>query len=529
MTWRKFFAVASALLAVVAGPARDANAAAPAQAAYSAAFVSQSVPAFIELQALTAVSVTMRNTGTATWLKVQGDVFLATQEPQDNYFWCIQDNPHGMYSGNRVLLPQDVAPGEAVTFSFVVKPLGCVFTASAPFRFRMLSQTYGTFGEETPDPKVYLSTAAEFVSQQAPATVPAGASVRVSVAFRNTTLTAWSPDAYALASAGPTGNTTWGVASVPLAADVAAGDTATFTFSITAPQTPGTYNFQWQMNTGGAPFGQASPATAITVVAAGPPNYGGLWWASPAGSEAGWGINLAHQGDVIFATWFTYDATGKGLWLTASANLVGDRQYSGALLQTTGPAFDITPFRPERVRIATVGTATLRFGDANDGTFDYTLNGITQSKAITREVFGALPTCTFALTPDLTTAYNYQDLWWAAPAGSEPGWGINLTHQGDIIFATWFTYDHDGTPMWLSATAPKTGAGAYRGTLYRTTGPAFNAQPFDPAQVVATAVGPMTLAFTNGNSGTFSWTVDGESGSEAITREIFEPPGTVCQ
>jgi len=43
-------------------------------------------------------------------------------------------------------------------------------------------------------------------------------------------------------------------------------------------------------------------------------NYEGLWWAS-GGVEAGWGINFAHQGDVIFATWFTYDTDGSGLWL----------------------------------------------------------------------------------------------------------------------------------------------------------------------------------------------------------------------
>ena len=67
----------------------------------------------------------MQNTGTATWYRAEGDVFLATQEPQDNYYWCIQDNPHGMYSGNRVLLPYDVAPNQQVTFNFVVKPLAC--------------------------------------------------------------------------------------------------------------------------------------------------------------------------------------------------------------------------------------------------------------------------------------------------------------------------------------------------------------------------------------------------------------------
>ncbi|MHB8494372.1 MAG: hypothetical protein ACYDDG_07340, partial [Casimicrobiaceae bacterium] len=45
------------------------------------------------------------------------------------------------------------------------------------------------------------------------------------------------------------------------------------------------------------------------------PNYQGLWWAAPAGSESGWGINFAHQGNIIFATWFTYDTTGKAWWL----------------------------------------------------------------------------------------------------------------------------------------------------------------------------------------------------------------------
>ena len=33
-----------------------------------------------------------------------------------------------------------------------------------------------------------------------------------------------------------------------------------------------------------------------------------------------------------------------------------------------------------------VGTATFTFADGNTGTFDYTVNGITQTKAITREV-----------------------------------------------------------------------------------------------------------------------------------------------
>jgi hypothetical protein len=500
-----------------------------AQPAYSAAYISETVPSFIEFQTPASVSVTMQNTGTATWYR--GDVFLATQEPQDNYYWCIQNNPYGMYSGNRVLLPTDVAPNQQVTFNFVVKPLACRFAATAPLQFRMLSQTHGTFGDETPDPKVVVSTATQFVSQQVPATVPTGATILVTETFMNTTPMTWQvSDGYTLGSAGPTGNTTWGVKPVALPASVAPNAKVTFTFYIMTPATAGTYNFQWQMNQpSGVPFGSVSPATSVQVIAAGPPNYEGLWWNSPAGSESGWGINLAHQGGTIFATWFTYDQAGKAWWLDMTAQLTLTGDYSGTLFQQVGPPFNSVPFNPALVFGTAVGTGTLTFTSLNKATFTYTVNGITQTKTITRQVFGQLPTCTFAIQTDLTLAYNYQDLWWAAPAGSESGWGVNLTQQGQTIFATWFTYDLDQTPLWLSVTAPQAAAGTFSGTLYRTTGPPFNTTPFLPAAVTATAVGTATFTFSDGNTGTFSYTVNGVSQTKAITRQILVAPGTVCQ
>lgn len=502
-----------------------------AQAEYSAAFVAQTVPTFIELLTPASVAVTMQNTGTATWYRADGDVFLATQEPQDNYYWCIQDNPYGSHSGNRVLLPYDVAPNQTVTFNFVVKPLGCRFAAPSPLRFRMLSQLHGTFGDETPDPKVAVSTATDFVAQQVPAVVPAGAVVLVTETFTNTTTTTWqTTDGYTLQAAGPAGNTTWGVSPVPLPVAVEPGASVTFTFYIVVPATVGTYSFQWQMSTpSGVPFGSVSPATDVQVIEAGPPNYEGLWWNAPADSEPGWGINLAHQGDIIFATWFTYDETGRALWLAMSASLTETGVYTGTLFEATGPPFDSVPFDPNQVFGTAVGTGTLTFTDFDTGTFAYTINGITQTKSITREVFGQLPTCTFGIQTDLTLAYNYQDLWWAAPAGSEPGWGVNLTHEGDTIFATWFTYDLDRTPLWLSVAAPKTAAGVYSGTLYRTTGPPFDSVPFDPTKVGATAVGAATFTFTDGNTGTFNYRVNGVTQTKAITREVIVAPGTVCQ
>jgi serine protease len=267
-------------------------------------------------------------------------------------------------------------------------------------------------------------------------------------------------------------------------------------------------------------------------------NYEGLWWAAPAGSESGWGINFTHQGDTIFASWFTYDMTGKGLWLVMTATKISDGTYSGTLDQLMGPPFDAVPFPPldsPGGAVATaVGTGTLTFSGTNGGTFAYTVNGIAQTKSIVRQVFGPLPTCVYSAQPNFVAATNYQDLWWAAPGASEAGWGINLTQQGDTIFATWFTYDHDRTPMWLVATAPKTGPGSFMGTLLRLTGPPFNAVPFlplgSPGGAVASSVGTASFTFADGNAGTFAYTVNGMTQSKQITRELFAPPaGTLCQ
>src|SRR4051812_12846799 len=51
------------------------------------------------------------------------------------------------------------------------------------------------------------------------------------------------------------------------------------------------------------------------AIAQSQPSYQGLWWNAPAGSESGWGVNITHQGSTVFATWFTYAADGKGIWL----------------------------------------------------------------------------------------------------------------------------------------------------------------------------------------------------------------------
>src|SRR5580704_3557536 len=122
-------------------------------------------------------------------------------------------------------------------------------------------------------------------------------------------------------------------------------------------------------------------------------------------------------------------------------------------------------------------------------------------KSIAGGNFEAVDTSVMQVDPNTAEAkqsgsaatVNVQGLWWNAPANSESGWGINLTQQADTLFATWFTYDTDGSGLWLvMPNGTKTGSNTYAGPLYRTTGPAFSASPWSPSGVNPSSVGTAT-------------------------------------
>jgi YD repeat-containing protein len=93
-----------------------------------------------------------------------------------------------------------------------------------------------------------VPNAAAFVTQSVPAQMFAGNSYTVSVTFRNTGTKTWtSADNYHLGSQNPQDNLTWGGARASLASPVPPGGEGTYTFTVTAPPTAGTYNFQWRM------------------------------------------------------------------------------------------------------------------------------------------------------------------------------------------------------------------------------------------------------------------------------------------
>ena len=289
---------------------------------------------------------------------------------------------------------------------------------------------------------------------------------------------------------------------------------APYNFGITKFLQPGTYYLQVGHfePTGTGAYNLRMRADMVDA------NYTALWW-NP--NENGWGLNISHQGNTLFGTLYTYSPDGLPTWYSMSAGVKQpDGSYAGDLVATTGPAFNASPWNANAVHANVVGSMRLVFTDDNNGTLTYNVGSAQVTKSVTKLAFQTPPTCTWSAS-NRSQATNFQDLWWGG--ASESGWGVNLAHQGKVVFATLFTYDASGQPHWyVMSNGQKTGGTTYTGPLYRTTGPAFNANPFTPITAANnTEVGTMTFAFTNGNAGTMTYTVNGASVTKSIQRLEF--------
>lgn len=248
-------------------------------------------------------------------------------------------------------------------------------------------------------------------------------------------------------------------------------------------------------------------------------NYTDLWW-NP--SESGWGLNVNHQGQTLFVTLFTYDRDGSPMWLVASSVT---RQpsgfWQGTLLRMAGPAFNAVPWGTA-VPTA-VGTLRITFTSLTQALLSYSVDGVTVNKSIQRQLFSVAPVCQWSAF-DRSFTTNFQDLWWNP---DEPGWGMNIVHQGNILFATLFTYDAGGRNLWLvMSRGERIADGLYIGELLRISGPPFNASPWTP--VTPDPAGTLTIQFTRGNAATITYTLNGILVVKRIVRQVFGVPATEC-
>ena len=246
-------------------------------------------------------------------------------------------------------------------------------------------------------------------------------------------------------------------------------------------------------------------------------NYTALWGTA---SEQGWGLNVTHQGDASFATLFVYDDSGAPLWLVMPAGMrqANTNTFSGDLYRTTGSPYDASMHVPLASKdVARVGSMSLAFDGAHEGTLTYSVDGRTITKALGKAVFGSRPANCGYTTESLAKSANYQALWWNE---YEPGWGLNLTQQDNILFGTLFTYGPNRQPLWLVMLGGRMRSDReYVGNLYQTTGPAFHANVWSDAEIVP--VGEMRLQFQDGSAGSLEYTVKDITVRKPITRQVF--------
>jgi hypothetical protein len=264
------------------------------------------------------------------------------------------------------------------------------------------------------------------------------------------------------------------------------------------------------------------------------PNFSGAYH-DP--ETAGWGINVSHQGNLAFVTWFTYDDDRKPMWLTISAQTLDNRRFSGEIFRTSGIPFEQINGSASTLTTTRLGTASLTFtapdrvalgvnfsaGGGRSGLFELQRLVLGNYWPICRNTFAAR-----------TAATNHSDLWWNP---DESGWGVNLYQQGPIMFATWFTYGERNQDRWyVMSRGERQADGSFKGSLALTASGApvprqlgITLGILPPADFELRTVGELTLRFFNGEFGLMTYTVDGITQTKPIRRQAFGIPQPVCR
>ena len=133
--------------------------------------------------------------------------------------------------------------------------------------------------------------------------------------------------------------------------------------------------------------------------------------------------------------------------------------------------------------------------------------------------------------PSIAHANNYQDLWWNP---DESGWGINISQQGDVMFATWFIYGPNSQPTWIFlSNAKRSGAlgNTFIGEIAQAiSGSPFSAVPFVPSTFANfRQVGSAKFVFSDARTGSLEYAIDGVTVIKQITRQsisVFNLTGT---
>ena len=243
-----------------------------------------------------------------------------------------------------------------------------------------------------------------------------------------------------------------------------------------------------------------------------PTNFQGLWWAGAA--ESGWGMSLTQHRNIIFTAIYTYDQAGLPVWYVMPgctlANGTTTVTCTSKIFRVDGGTRPTIPWAGQDRVPTDVGDGVITFSTATNARFDFRINEITNSKVITVQPIG---------TDTTPPAINYTDLWWAGE--QESGWGIAVTQQSSTIFATWFTYDNAGKPLWyVASNCPIIGASC-TSDLFQVSGGSPITSAWTAPPLTAPKVGTITFNFMGPGAADMRYTINDITSSRAISRQPF--------
>jgi len=190
------------------------------------------------------------------------------------------------------------------------------------------------------------------------------------------------------------------------------------------------------------------PALATTTVT----DYEDIWYNAPAESQSGWGVNIAQQGEVIFATLFVYGSDNTPRWYVSTLQGAGDNvTFRGDLLMVGTGTFFGAPWTGIG-NVQNVGTMSFVFASATTGTMTYTVNGTTVTKSIVRQSWHS---------DDLSGTYM----------GGVTGFGSTCGSTGRVRVAGALVVTHTPPAIAMALTfnvAPNSGVCSYQGTYSQT-------------------------------------------------------------
>jgi hypothetical protein len=255
----------------------------------------------------------------------------------------------------------------------------------------------------------------QFLSQSVPQTLLIGQQFNVVIRWLNKGTSSWDPSAgFKVTSQYPTNNTIWGINRVLPVGIVGPEGLLEARFTLTAPSTPGAYDFQWQLHQDGLGiFGAESPGLTIFVYPSLPPTIDG-----PTRLQPFVGLPFSHQ-------FTTTGGSAPFNWSIANGTMPAGLSLNQSTGLLAGTATNIG-----------VSTLTLQAADANSQTAQkqITIEVLQQQFGITTT---ALPGGVVgnSYTATLSANGGVPPYTWSITSGSLPS-GLSLEATSGTIQGT---------------------------------------------------------------------------------------------